>query len=74
MRELDITTPVDGKRVITDSYWCCVAGDPKRALFYDYSPQCNKVESIVESNKERLFKGEDVQVVFVAIAYAPTRY
>lgn len=75
MREIDITTPVDGRRVIADSYWCCVDGDPKRALFYGDSPQCNKNARIVESNAGRLFKpDENVKIVFVNVAYALQRH
>jgi len=75
MRQVDITVPVDGRRVIADSYWCCVDGDPKKALFYGDSPQCNKVESIVKHNSEKLFDPEDnVKIVHVSVAYALPRH
>ena len=51
-------------------YWACRNGDPTRALFYQGSPQCNSMESVMKRALERRF-GDDVEIVFLERAYVP---
>lgn len=71
--EIDVTEPVSGRTVYRGAYWVCVEGDPKRALFYGSSPQCNTNKSIVERNLNTLYKGLKVSALFIDIAYVPNR-
>lgn len=70
----DVTTAKAGLEVYKDSYWLCEDGDPKKALFWGKSPQCNRNKGIVERGLNNL---PDVpigaQIVFVETAFVPQR-
>lgn len=68
--ERDVTEPRNGLTVMANSWWLCVDGDPKRALFYKGSfPQCNTNKYIVE----RLNKLEGVIPTYIPTAYVRSR-
>lgn len=70
----DVTEPESGLVCYTKSWWTCVDGDPKKALFYGDSPQCNKDKRICEHLlKGDLYKGMSVSIVFINVAYVPQR-
>lgn len=71
----DIETPKAGLQVYADSYWLCENGDPKKALFFGDSPQCNKQKKICEwSFKSKMYQNMNLEIVFVPVAYVPIRY
>jgi hypothetical protein len=69
----DILTLKEGKVVKLNRYWLCKDGDPKQAIYYNGTPQCNSNIKI----PERLLKytisntGWNVGIVFVECAYTP---
>lgn len=70
----DVVTPKAGLVVYTDSYWMCESGNPKKALFYGDSPQCNKNKTICENSSDnKIYKKMGVEVVFIPVAYVPSR-
>lgn len=71
----DIVTPKSGLVVYTNAYWWCKNGDPKQALFFNDSPQCNQNKRILEwSGGRDLYKGvEGLEIVHVPVAYVPQR-
>lgn len=71
----DITTPKSGLVIYTTSYWLCVDGDPKQALFYGESPQCNKDKRICEHLlRSGSYAGRiDLQITYVETAFVPQR-
>lgn len=70
----DVTEPKSGLVCYTESWWICLDGDPKKALFYGSSPQCNKDKRIGEHLlKGDLYKGMNVSIVFIDVAYVPQR-
>jgi hypothetical protein len=70
----DIVTPKPGLMVYGPSYWLCEDGDPKKALFYGTSAQCNKDRRIPEMMLKGMRKDRtDLQIVFVETAYVPQR-
>lgn len=75
-RTVDITKPVEGRVINLNRYWLCKDDDPKQAIFYGTSAQCNKYESIVERLIEYTEdkSGWKVGIVFVEIAYRPNNY
>jgi hypothetical protein len=71
----DIKTPQSGLVVLRDAYWLCEDGDPKRALFFGDSPQCNKDKRITEyllNTAQYKYKG-NLLVTFVELAFVPPR-
>lgn len=71
---LDITEPKEGLVVMMDRWWLCVEGDPKRAMFFDNSPQCNRIKKIAEHNHRVIRYPEgftNIQTIFVEMAYVP---
>lgn len=70
----DIETPKSGLQVYTNSWWLCENGDPKRALFFNDSPQCNSQKKICEwSFKHKMYQDKNLEVVFVPVAFVPIR-
>lgn len=71
---IDITDPRAGRIVMKNSYWCCINGDPKQALFYGTSPQCNRNKAVIESITKQLHEAEDnIKVIFVETAFVIPR-
>ena len=70
---IDVTQPVQGRVVMTNQYWLCKDGDPKQAIFFDETAQCNGHELIVKRALEYTIKksGWNVEVVFFEVAYRP---
>ena len=70
---IDITLPIQGRVVITNQYWFCKDGDPKQAMFYGNSPQCNRNKGILERLLQYTIdnSGWNVEIVFFEIAYRP---
>lgn len=73
---IDVTVPIDQCVVYKDYYWFCKNGDPKQALMYFKSPQCNKNKKVqdVLGEKYDVFKqviAEGFTVTFIALAYVP---
>lgn len=70
---VDVETPINGRVFIMDTYWLCKDGDPKQAIFFKQTTQCNKHLSIPERmlkhTKEKT--GWDIEVVFMPVAYRP---
>ena len=68
----DLTTPKDGRFVITDSWWCVTSEN--EVLFYTKNganaPQCNKHKSIAE----RLGGAVSTKPVFIPVAFVSSRY
>lgn len=71
----DVVTPKPGLMVNGPCYWLCEDGDPKKALFYGDSPQCNSDKRIPESMlKSRIYEGvRNLQIVFIQTSYVPRR-
>jgi hypothetical protein len=71
----DVTTPKPGLMVYGPSYWMCEGGDPKKALFYGTSPQCNKNRSMVEHIMNNgLYTGiSNLQIVYIETSFVPDR-
>ena len=71
-KEIDITDPKNGRRVMRDHWWLCMEGNPQRALFYVWhggtSPQANTDKRILEG-----LPYEGATPVFVKVAFAPAR-
>ena len=71
----DVSTPRDGYTVYMNRYWVCVDGDPKQALFYGDSPQCNRNKYVPETMLSGgTYKGQRyLEVVFLETAYLQVR-
>lgn len=70
----DIETPKNGLQVYTDSYWLCENGDPKRALFYGDSPQCNSNKLIcTHTFQHKMYQNMNLEIVFISVAFVPIR-
>lgn len=67
----DITTPKSGLEVYKDKFWLCEGGDPKKALFYGASPQCNSDKRIQE--RALALSPVNTQIVFMETAFVPQR-
>ena len=71
----DVTEAEAGLTVYTDSWWLCVDGDPKQALFFGKSPQANSKERlakhILETNS--LYDGMNLKVTHIPVAFVPPR-
>lgn len=72
-KTVDVATPLSGRLLMTDCYWLCRDGDPKQAIFFNDTAQCNKHKSIPERMIEFTERrtGWSVGVVFVPFAYRP---
>lgn len=72
-RLVDVITPANGKVLLLNCYWLCKDGDPKQALFYNDTAQCNAHKSIPIRMKEYSTEktGWDLEVVFIETAYKP---
>lgn len=70
---LDVTTPKDGLVVMREKHWLCVDGDPKMAIFFNGTAQCNGHIEIPERMLEYTIKktGRNVSIVFLDVAYRP---
>lgn len=67
---VDVTKPIEGRVVITNSYWQCVDGNPEKALYFGETPQCNKNKAVSERLCKNLLEEKDnVKVVFIEVAY-----
>jgi hypothetical protein len=71
----DVTEPKEGLVVYKDAYWLCVDGDPKRALFFGNSPQCNKDKRIQEwaMKQDQYANRGDLQIIHIETAFVPQR-
>lgn len=69
----DVTEPKDGLVVYKDAHWLCVNGDPKRALFYGNSPQCNRNVKVSEwtLKQDQYAKRGDLQIIYIETAFVP---
>ena len=68
----DVTQAKPNMRITVESWWCCVDGDPTKALFYTpyNSPQYNKQEHITKHLIEKMFEPEDnVQATYIPTAF-----
>ena len=67
----DVTTPSDGKVVIANKFWLCRDGDPKKAIFFGETPQCNSHQEIpyrmLDYTESKT--GWDVEIVHIDLAY-----
>jgi hypothetical protein len=73
---IDITVIVDQAVVYKDYYWLCKDNDPKQALMFGKSPQCNKLKNILEYSlrshtKYKKLAEEGYTIVFIQTAYIP---
>lgn len=68
---IDVVTPFEGAIVVLNTYWLCKDGDPKQAIFFGTTAQCNKSEAIVDKYLQytRDKSGWNVEIVFLEIAY-----
>ena len=55
-------------QVFRDYWWWCVDGDPKRALFFCGSPQCNFKQELAEAVGGRLGHNERAKLVRIPLA------
>lgn len=71
-RTEDVTIPIDGYVLKKDKYWLCEDGDPKKALFFWKTAQCNGDKRILEWSLKHSYKAHDnLQIVFIEFAYTP---
>lgn len=71
---VDVKEPLDNRVVYKNAWWACIDGDPKKALFYNTSPQCNKQKSIIDwSIKQGQYINYNVIPVFIETAFVLNR-
>lgn len=70
---IDITKVENGRTVMKEKFWLCKDGDPKQAIFFNQTAQCNNHKQIPERMKDFTAKktGWNVEIVFVEIAFRP---
>lgn len=73
---IDVTIAKDQCIVYKDYYWLCKNGDPKQALMYSKSPQCNRNKAVLEYGLENfpIYKkaaSEGYTITFIELAYIP---
>lgn len=67
----DVTLCNEGRTVALNRYWLCKDGDPRQAVFYRNTAQCNRVKEIPERLKAYTEKatGWNLEVVLIEVAY-----
>jgi hypothetical protein len=75
--ERNVIDPKGIVQVYRDSWFWCVEGDPKRALFYTAgrrgvgSPQCNLNQAVAQRVGENLKHDTRAQLVQIPMAFIP---
>jgi hypothetical protein len=72
-KTVDVSKPVHGRVVYTNTYWACIDGDPKQAVFNRNTAQCNKIKAIAErlALAAETETGIIVKTVFLPLSYCP---
>lgn len=72
-RTVDVSNPIEGRVVMKAMHWLCKDGDPKQAIFFNGTAQCNKhiqiPERVLEYTKAKT--GWDIEIVFLETSYRP---
>lgn len=77
LTEENVVDPKGIVQVYRDSWWWCIDGDPKRALFYGASrrhrgfAQCNTNPAIARTLGERNGYDKVAQMVQIPLAFVP---
>ena len=70
---IDVTNPDQGRVVMKNMHWLCKDGDPKQAIFFNSSAQCNRhiqiPERLMEYTKKKT--GWNIEIVFLETSYRP---
>ncbi len=70
----DVEAPINGRTCYTEYWWICLHGNPTSALFVGDAPQCNRNKAICDRFIKTLYGNQqNLEVVFVPVAYVPRR-
>lgn len=70
---VNVFDPIGGRVVMKDMHWLCKDGDPRQAIFFNSTAQCNKhvqiPERMLDYTKDQT--GWNIEIVFLETSYRP---